>query len=189
MYTTHAQRRGEDTMWKLIRTFLLLLIVGIAVGACAGVQQETAGALASPATVQDQIEEARKQFADAYQRGDAVALSELFALDAAFTGTISPVWREGREAIRDNWARVFREFPKSEISFSDPVVRFYNISPKGTIMDNTIAIETGLFEMRMVNTAGQLRQTPGKYSAIRMWRNGRWEIVNYQTAPIPGQRQ
>ena len=176
-------------MWKPIRTFLLLLIVGTVVGACAGMQRETTGALASPATVEAQIEEARKQFADAYQRGDAVALSELFAPDAAFTGTISPVWRQGREAIRDNWARVFREFPRSEISFSDPVVRFYNISPKGTITDNTIAVETGLFEMRMVNTAGQLSQTPGKYSLIRVWRNGWWEIVNYHTSPIPGQRQ
>ena len=176
-------------MRKPMRTFLLLLIVGMVVGACAGMRQETTGALASSATVEAQIEEARKQFADAYQRGNAVALSELFAPDAAFTGTISPVWRQGREAIRDNWARVFREFPQSEISFSDPVVRFYNISPKGTITDNTIAVETGLFEMRMVNTAGQLSQTPGKYSLIRVWRNGRWEIVNYHTSPIPGQRQ
>jgi uncharacterized protein (TIGR02246 family) len=176
-------------MRKPMRTFLLLLIVGMVVGACAGMRQETTGALASSATVEAQIEEARKQFADAYQRGDASALSELFAPDATFTGTISPVWREGREAIRDNWARVFREFPKSEISFSDPVVRFYNISPRGTIMDNTIAIETGLFEMRMVDTAGRARQTPGKYSAVRMWRDGRWEIVNYHTSPIPGQRQ
>jgi uncharacterized protein (TIGR02246 family) len=176
-------------MWKPIRTFMLLLIVGMVLGACAGMQQETTGTLASSATVEVQIEEARKQFTEAYQRGDAVALSELFAPDAAFTGTISPIWREGREAIRDNWARVFREYPTSEISFSDPVVRFYNLSPKGTVMDNTIAVETGLFEMRMVNTAGQLRQTPGKYSAIRMWRNGRWEIVNYHTSPIPAQRQ
>src|SRR5688572_28546371 len=149
-------------MWKLMRTSLLLLVLGVTAGGCAGMSQGSPQTLAPAATAQAQIDEARKQFADAYQRGDATALSELFAPDAAFTGTISPVWREGREAIRDNWARVFREFPKSEISFSDPVVRFYNISPRGTIMDNTIAIETGLFEMRMVDTAGRARQTDRK---------------------------
>ena len=66
-------------MWKPIRTFMLLLIVGMVLGACAGMQRVTTGTLASSATVEVQIEEARKQFTEAYQRGDAVALSERLA--------------------------------------------------------------------------------------------------------------
>jgi uncharacterized protein (TIGR02246 family) len=175
-------------MWKLMPALLLCLTIGMTSCATTGTPQEKAQLLSSTSAAQAQIDEARQQFAEAYQRGDAAALSELFAPDGAFTGTISPVWREGRGAIRENWTRVFDRFPKSEIRFQDPVIRFYNTSPEGAITENTVAIETGLFEMRMVDTTGQSSRTPGKYSLIRVWRNGRWEIVNYHTSPIPGQR-
>ncbi len=175
-------------MWKLMRTSLLLLVLGVTAGGCAGMSQGSPQTLAPAATVQAQIDEARRQFADAYQRGDATALSELFAPDAAFTGTISPDWREGRDAIRENWARVFREYPKSQITFTDPKVRFYNTAPDGRVTDQSVAVETGLFDMRMVNVAGETVLTPGKYSLIRVMNKGRWEIVNYQTGPVPGQR-
>jgi uncharacterized protein (TIGR02246 family) len=182
-------------MWKPIRAFLLLLMVGGTAAGCAGISESRPGVTASAvrplqsaAVAQSEIDAARRQFTEAYQKADATALSELFAPDASFTGTISPVWRQGREAIRENWARVFREFPISQITFTGPSVRFYNTTPTGDITENTLAVETGLFEMRMVNTAGQTVLTPGKYSLIRVLRNGRWEIVNYHTSPIPGQR-
>lgn len=182
-------------MWKLMRAFLLLLIVGGAAAGCAGMSESRPGVpesavrpLQSATVAQTELDEARRQFTEAYQKSDASALGELFAPDASFTGTISPVWRQGREAIRDNWARVFREFPTSQITFTEPSVRFYNTTPAGDMTENALAVETGLFEMRMVNTAGQMVRTPGKYSLIRVFRNGRWEIVNYHTSPIPGQR-
>jgi uncharacterized protein (TIGR02246 family) len=181
-------REGGFAMWKRIQLFLLLLLVGIVLGACAAAQQRGVQAQQVPADVQTQIDAARGQFMDAYQRQDAKALSELFAEDGAFTGTISTVWIEGREAIRANWERLFRAFPKSRIVFRNPLIRLYNVPPRGAAVDTTVVVETGFFDMFMEDPKGQVQHTPGKYSAMRVKKDGRWMLVNFQSAGLPVSR-
>jgi uncharacterized protein (TIGR02246 family) len=172
-------REGGFAMWKRLQLFLLLLLVGIVLGACAAVRQQ------APADVQRQIDAARGQFMDAYQRQDAKALSELFAEDGAFTGTISAVWIQGREAIRANWERLFQAFPKSRIVFRDPLIRLYNVPPRGAAVDTTVVVETGFFDMFMEDPKGQVQHTPGKYSATRVQKDGMWMLVNFHSAGLP----
>jgi uncharacterized protein (TIGR02246 family) len=174
-------------MWRQQYRLLCLLLLGLIFGACAMEQKIAQPLKASSASsdIRAELIAVQQEFMNAYARGNAQALSELFAEDASFTGTVSAVWHQGQTAIQTNYEKLFQAFPQSRIVFQDSVFWLYNQPPSNAVLDTTVAIDTGVFDMFMEDGQGELHHTHGKYSATRVKRNGRWLIINFHSSRLP----
>ena len=171
-------------MWRQQYRLLCLLLLGLIFGACA-MEQKIAQPLKASSACDIRAEPlaVQQEFMNAYARGNAQALSELFAEDASFTGTVSAVWHQGQTAIQTNYEKLFQAFPKSRIVFQDSVFWLYN-QPLQTPSWTLLWLLTQGFSTCSWRMVRRTPPYPWQVQCHTVKRNGRWLIINFHSSRL-----
>jgi uncharacterized protein (TIGR02246 family) len=123
----------------------------------------TATAATAPANQQDEqsIRLAAEAFAKAYNAGDARTIAQLFVADGEIVSEEGQS-TQGREAIEQVFAEIFKEHPKSHMDLAVGSIRFI-----GTDM----AVEEGM--ATVIHGPGEPAQR-SPYSVVHASQNGKW---------------
>ena len=111
-----------------------------------------------------------------YLRGDADAWAALYAEDAVFTGFQRSM--AGRQAIREYFAQVFKDFPNRSVNVSSSKVRVYKERATPTVVLNVE--DTG----SRIDASGRQVPLNARESLIWVKIQGKWLIVNHQATPM-----
>ena len=111
------------------------------------------------------IRETAEAFVTAYNAHDAKAVSELFALKAEFTDEDGNLIK-GREAIEQDFAKMFTEFPECKIKVDVDSIR---------VLTPNIALEEGIVRGQPVPDAGE---NVSGYVVVHVKIDGRWQIAS-----------
>lgn len=138
---------------------------GKASQAKAGEKGSKKGATAAPAMAADEqaIRDGAAAFVKAYNEHDAQAIAQLFALRAEFTDEDGNLIR-GREAIAQDFAEFFKQYPQCQIEVRVDSVR---------LLTPNIAIEEGTVHGRPVPDEPQ---NISSYVAVHVKVEGQWLI-------------
>jgi uncharacterized protein (TIGR02246 family) len=132
--------------------------------------------LVAPAVRADAVAEvqaATAKWIDAFNRKSAKDIVALYAKDAVFFGTSSPVLRDSPELVQD----YFKSLPTSgdaTISIGDQRVQVFG----------DVAIHTGYYT-RAFMQGGALVKNPARFTFVYAKRNGQWQIVNHHSSALP----
>ena len=136
------------------------------------------GLLATPllADTRGDVEAATAQWIDAFNRKSATDIVKLYAPDAVFLGTSSPV-------IRDSPALV-AEYFKSLATLGDAsnAVGEHRVQVYGDI-----AINSGYYTLTRTQD-GKTTQSPARFSFVYQKRGGKWLIVSHHSSAFPQPR-
>jgi uncharacterized protein (TIGR02246 family) len=139
---------------------LPLLVLGIVEPLQAGPKEEIAAATA--------------QWASMFQSDNPDDVLALYASDAVLWGTLSPVVRRGRAAVRDYMVAAFKVLPGHRVSFGDQLIRVYG----------DVAINTGSYTFTYIED-GKTGSLPARYSFVYVNTKGTWLIVDHHSSAIP----
>jgi uncharacterized protein (TIGR02246 family) len=123
-------------------------------------------------TTQD-VEAATQQWVAAFNRKSTAEIVALYAQDAVFFGTTSPVLRDTPELIRD----YFKSLPTlgdSTIAVGDHRIQVFG----------DVAINTG-FYTRSSTVNGQVVHNPARFTFVYQLRQGKWMIVEHHSSSVP----
>ena len=127
------------------------------------------------AAAPEEIAKLREQFAQAFNAGDAEAMSALFTDDTQFFSAVSPFRMDGKDAVRAFWVGLF-QFPTHTIVFRQPSTRVYG---------DTTAVDNGYIHVTLVDAKGQTTTIFGRYSTTYVKQGGKWGIVNLHGSRLP----
>jgi uncharacterized protein (TIGR02246 family) len=145
-------------MKKLIAA-LLLLAAGLPLAAMADDTSDVAAATA--------------RWIDAFNRKSSMDIVALYAPDAVFFGTSSPVLRDKPELVAD-YFKGLASLGDSVISIGDHRVQVFG----------RVAINTGFYTRTSVVDGKQV-QNPARFSFVYEKRGGQWLIVNHHSSAFP----
>jgi uncharacterized protein (TIGR02246 family) len=145
--------------WNL-RATLLLIAVLLPAGA----------ALADSAA---DVEAATQQWISAFNRKDAQGIVALYAKDAVFFGTSSPLLRDKPELVWD----YFKSLPTS----GDAVV---TLGEHRVQLFGELAINTGYYTRSFMQN-GKKVENPARFTFVYAKRDGKWLIVNHHSSALP----
>ena len=148
-------------MKYLLRLSVLFLVVAAVSTAGAGVKDEVA-----------QVLQRRIQ---AIHEGNAEAVAALFAEDAHYISDRTPFRVEGRAAIQASYAGLFRAYPTVRIVTGQSSIQIYN---------DTTAVCSEYYILRMDTGAGDGVVTEGRATLTLAKTGGRWVIVQQHTSPL-----
>lgn len=123
-------------------------------------------------TAQD-VEAATQQWIAAFNRKSTVDIVALYAKDAVFFGTTSPVLRDTPELVKD----YFKSLPSlgdSTIAVGEHRVQVFG----------DVAINTG-FYTRSSTQDGKVVQNPARFTFVYQLRQGKWMIVEHHSSALP----
>ena len=103
-------------------------------------------------------------------RQGAAALSN----DAVLWGTLSPMVRADRAALRDYFVTAFRVLPGLKVTFGDQLIRVYG----------NAAINTGYYTF-FYSKDGEVKTLPARYSFTYIKNGERWLIVDHHSSAMP----
>jgi uncharacterized protein (TIGR02246 family) len=112
-----------------------------------------------------------------YLKGDADAWAAFYSDDATFVGGQRNL--QSRQAIRDSFAQLFKDFPTRTVTVSNLRIRVYNeatTSPTAVINADNKGTRT--------DATGKLTNTNNHESVVWAKIQGKWLIINHQTSPI-----
>jgi uncharacterized protein (TIGR02246 family) len=124
-------------------------------------------------TKQD-VEAATAQWISAFNRKSVADIVALYANDAVFFGTTSPVLRDSPDLVQD----YFKSLPTlgdSTISVGDHRVQLFG----------DVAINTGVYT-RTSTQDGKVVQNPARFTFVYQKRQGKWLIVEHHSSVMPG---
>ncbi|MEZ6073590.1 MAG: SgcJ/EcaC family oxidoreductase [Pirellulales bacterium] len=155
-------------MMRTIPTSIaILLLFVVPIGASA--QESTA-----PSDAEHGIQQMFSQYIDAFNDGDAAAVSSLWDTEAVWSSSETGERSVGREAITSDFAKFFAESPGARLTGS--VDRVQLITPEVAVIDGTVVVnhpETGPSE--------------SVFTATLVNRDGRWLLSNVSESqpPVP----
>ena len=123
-------------------------------------------------TAQD-VEAATQQWIAAFNRKSQTDIVALYAKDAVFFGTTSPVLRDTPELVKD----YFKSLPSlgdSTIAVGEHRVQVFG----------DVAINTG-FYTRSSTQDGKVVQNPARFTFVYQLRQGKWMIVEHHSSALP----
>jgi uncharacterized protein (TIGR02246 family) len=123
-------------------------------------------------TAQD-VEAATQQWVAAFNRKSSADIVALYAKDAVFFGTSSPVLRDTPELVKD----YFKSLPTLgdfSISVGEHRVQVFG----------DVAINTG-FYTRSSTQNGKVVQNPARFTFVYQLRQGKWMIVEHHSSAVP----
>jgi uncharacterized protein (TIGR02246 family) len=132
--------------------------------------------LAAPmvrADTTDEVKAATAKWIDAFNRKSATDIVALYAKDAVFFGTSSPVLRDSPALVQD----YFKGLPAlgdATISVGDQRVQVFG----------DVAINTGVYTRASLQ-GGTLVKNPARFTFVYVRRNGQWQIVNHHSSAFP----
>ena len=134
------------------------------------------GALTATAALADDrsdVEAATSRWIDAFNRKSSHDIVALYAPDAVFFGTSSPVPRDKPELVQE----YFKGLPgqgDAVISMGEHRVQLFG----------AVAINTGYYT-RTTKQNGVEVKTPARFSFVYEKRGGQWLIVNHHSSAFP----
>jgi uncharacterized protein (TIGR02246 family) len=125
------------------------------------------------ADTQTDVEAATQQWISAFNRKNAKEIVALYAKDAVFFGTSSPILRDNPEKVWD-YFKAIADLGDSTIATGDHRVQ---------VLGN-VAINTG-FYTRTSTQNGKSVQNPARFTFVYQLREGKWMIVNHHSSALP----
>jgi uncharacterized protein (TIGR02246 family) len=122
----------------------------------------------------EDVAAATQAWALALGQDDPEKVLPLYAGDAVLWGTLSPMVRSDRAAVRDYFVTAFKVLPGLKVAFGDQLIRVYG---------NT-AVNTGYYTFSYVKD-GQSESLPARYSFVFVNNGNRWLIVDHHSSAMP----
>jgi uncharacterized protein (TIGR02246 family) len=119
------------------------------------------------------VEAATGRWIAAFNRKSSTDIVALYAADAVFFGTSSPVLRDKPELVRE----YFRNLP----SLGDFVI---TLEEHRVQVFGKVAINTG-FYTRTAMQDGKPVRSPARFTFVYEKRGGQWLIVNHHSSALP----
>jgi uncharacterized protein (TIGR02246 family) len=119
------------------------------------------------------VEAATQQWIAAFNRHDPKEIVSLYAEDAVFFGTVSPVLRDTPDLVWDYFKNVAAQ-SNSTIVLGEHRVQMFG----------DIAINTGFYVRKMVD-AGKTVESPARFTFVYQRRAGKWLIVAHHSSVLP----
>jgi len=119
------------------------------------------------------VEAATQQWVAAFDRKSPVDIVALYAKDAVFFGTSSPVLRDTPELVKD-YFKTLPDLGDSTITVGDHRVQVFG----------DVAVNTG-FYTRSSTQNGKLVQNPARFTFVYQLRQGKWMIVEHHSSAVP----
>lgn len=119
------------------------------------------------------VDAATGRWIDAFNRKSTTDITALYAPDAVFLGTSSPVLRDSPALVKD----YFKDLPAlgdSTISLGEHRVQVFG---------NT-AISSGFYTRSSVQN-GQTVRNPARFTFVYAKRGGQWVIVTHHSSALP----
>jgi uncharacterized protein (TIGR02246 family) len=113
-------------------------------------------------------------WARALGEDDPEKVLPLYADDAVLWGTLSPMVRADRAALRDYFVTAFKVLPGLKVAFGDQLIRIYG----GT------AVNTGYYTFSYVKD-GETKSLPARYSFTYVKNGEHWLIVDHHSSAMP----
>ncbi len=154
-----------------LATFILTLPVLLFVS-CERAPEDTA-------EVRQAIEAIIKQYADAYNRGDAAAFAALYTEEARLLPPNGPMI-VGREAIQNSQQSDFDTGVSGDLQLTTLEVR----------VARDLAYEIGEYALTIQPEEGEAIRDQGKYVVVWKRENGEWKLdvdIFNSNMPLPGQ--
>ena len=129
--------------------------------------------LAAMADDQSDVEAATARWIDAFNRKSSADIVALYAPDAVFFGTSSPVLRDRPELVAD-YFKGLATLGDSLISMGDHRVQVFG----------RVAINTGFYTRTSVEEGREVKN-PARFSFVYEKRGGQWLIVNHHSSAFP----
>jgi uncharacterized protein (TIGR02246 family) len=128
-------------------------------------------ALLSP---KDEVTQVTSAWAQALGENDPDKVLPFYAEDAVLWGTLSPVVRSDRAALRDYFVTAFKVLPGLKVAFGDQLIRVYGGA----------AVNTGYYTFSFVRD-GESKTLPARYSFTYVKNGERWLIVDHHSSAMP----
>ncbi|MEJ0035098.1 MAG: DUF4440 domain-containing protein [Gammaproteobacteria bacterium] len=119
------------------------------------------------------VEATTQRWITAFNRKSATDIVALYAKDAVFFGTTSPVLRDTPALVQDYFKSIGNA-GDSTISMGDHRVQVFG----------DVAINTG-FYTRSSTQNGQVVQNPARFTFVYQLRQGKWMIVEHHSSVLP----
>jgi uncharacterized protein (TIGR02246 family) len=113
-------------------------------------------------------------WAQAVGEDDPEKVLPLYSDDAVLWGTLSPVVRSDRAALRDYFVTAFKVLPGLKVAFGDQLIRVYG----------NAAVNTGYYTFSYVRD-GETKSLPARYSFTYVKNGERWLIVDHHSSAMP----
>ena len=123
-------------------------------------------------TVKD-VEATTQQWIAAFNRKSATEIVALYAKDAVFFGTTSPILRDTPELVRDYFKNI-GNVGDSTISMGDHRVQVFG----------EVAINTGFYTRTAVQDGKEVKN-PARFTFVYQLRQGKWVIVEHHSSVLP----
>ncbi len=132
-----------------------------------------AAAAAAATDTAAQVKAATARWIDAFNRKSATDIVALYATDAVFFGTSSPVLRDTPALVRD-YFKALPTMGDATISIGDQRVQVFG----------DVAIHSGYYTRTSMQGATPVHN-PARFTFVYTRRDGRWLIVNHHSSALP----
>jgi uncharacterized protein (TIGR02246 family) len=126
-----------------------------------------------PADTLSDVEAATQQWISAFNRKDARGIVALYAKDAVFFGTSSPVLRDKPELVWDYFKGI-ADLGDATIATGEHRVQVFG----------DLAINTGFYTRSSMQN-GKSVQNPARFTFVYQLREGKWMIVTHHSSALP----
>jgi uncharacterized protein (TIGR02246 family) len=147
---------------EVARTGMALIIVILPLGFVAS---------AGP---KEDVSVATSEWGRALGEDDPDKVLPFYADDAVLWGTLSPIVRADRAALRDYFATAFRVLPGLKVTFGEQLIRVYG----------NAAVNTGSYTFSY-SKDGEAKTVPARYSFTYIKNGERWFIVDHHSSVVP----
>ena len=120
------------------------------------------------------VEATTQQWIAAFNRKSAADIVALYAKDAVFFGTTSPIIRDTPELVRDYFKNI-GDTGNSTISMGEHRVQVFG----------DVAINTGFYTRTAVQDGKEVKN-PAWFTFVYQLRQGKWMIVEHHSSVLPG---
>jgi uncharacterized protein (TIGR02246 family) len=120
------------------------------------------------------VEAATGKWIDAFNRKSTRDIVALYAPDAVFFGTSSPLLRDKPELVRD-YFKDLSALGDAVISMEEHRVQVFG----------KVAVNTGYYTRASQQPDGKTVRNPARFSFVYEKRGGKWLIVNHHSSALP----
>jgi uncharacterized protein (TIGR02246 family) len=122
----------------------------------------------------EEVAAASIKWARTLEQNDPDKVVLLYAADAALWGTLSPILRADRAALRDYFVTAFKILPGLKVTFGEQLIRVYG----------STAVNTGYYTFSYIKE-GETKMLPARYSFTFVKQGENWMIVDHHSSAMP----
>ena len=122
----------------------------------------------------EDVAAATMKWAQTLGQNDPDKIVLLYATDGVLWGTLSPIVRSDRAALRDYFVTAFKVLPGLKVTFGEQLIRVYGDT----------AVNTGYYTFSYVKD-GEPKTFPARYSFTFVKDGGNWMIVDHHSSAMP----